>query len=541
MKKTVFLLALCSIILAGCSDNYNTTGQDEAGAQVISITATMPEKAEPAGSGTRALLEQDALDIQLIWEVDDEIQFFFVYGDNKKARVVTEVSSVSADGKSAFFSLTLPDDISYPFDLYGVYGGGGLSTVPGEEHLAVLPTHANSVAKSLEELGTNNGVMLSFEKKGIGEETAISGTFTHIGSIFKIQLANIGTTNLNDVKKLEFTSSSPIGAHINQEGSGTYDITTKTFSGTVTTATALSFELAAATTINAGTSLDFVSWFPVTESDWPEMVIDIYDSTNSKINTSSANVHTRTSPPVNGAAYYFYTTYEEGELSLTTAAGTFTDNRDGTVYKTIRIGAQEWMAENLKYIPEDGAGFNGNNSNKDPRYAVYGYTGSDVSEAKTTDNFATYGVLYNWPAALDRSIPADEEPDKEGPVQGVCPEGWHLPSFAEWIQLVTFMGDKPASKLKSAGPEWSSSPGIVSTNESRFSALPGGWKNRDNYEGIGEFGRWWSSTRLSKNNAHFITLRYDDNNTYFTGGGDTQDWYRQSKSRGNSVRCVRNQ
>lgn len=163
MKKTVFLLALCSIILAGCSDNYNTTGQDEAGAQVISITATMPEKAEPAGSGTRALLEQDALDIQLIWEVDDEIQFFFVYGDNKKARVVTEVSSVSADGKSAFFSLTLPDDISYPFDLYGVYGGGGLSTVPGEEHLAVLPTHANSVAKSLEELGTNNGVMLSFE------------------------------------------------------------------------------------------------------------------------------------------------------------------------------------------------------------------------------------------------------------------------------------------------------------------------------------------------------------------------------------------
>lgn len=93
--------------------------------------------------------------------------------------------------------------------------------------------------------------------------------------------------------------------------------------------------------------------------------------------------------------------------------GTFTDSRDGKVYNIVTIGKQFWMAENLAYLPsvvDPGTG-----SYTEPYYSVYGYNGTDVAAAKATENYQTYGVLYNWPAAMT-----------------ACPEGWHLPSDAEW-------------------------------------------------------------------------------------------------------------
>ncbi len=127
--------------------------------------------------------------------------------------------------------------------------------------------------------------------------------------------------------------------------------------------------------------------------------------------------------------YYIrtYTTGNKGvtygnELSFMTISGNgntgvFTDSRDGNVYKTIQIGDQVWMAENLRYLPgviESDIGSYGH-----PFFYVYGYKGSNVEKAKATNTYQTFGVLYNWPAA-----------------NSVCPHGWHLPSDDEWLQLV---------------------------------------------------------------------------------------------------------
>jgi uncharacterized protein (TIGR02145 family) len=106
--------------------------------------------------------------------------------------------------------------------------------------------------------------------------------------------------------------------------------------------------------------------------------------------------------------------------------GSFTDSRDGKVYKTVKIGDQWWMAENLAWLPEvDSIG-----KKTSLRYSVYGYKGQSVAEAKATDYYKTYGVLYNWKDALT-----------------VCPDGWHLPSEEEWFTLEVFLGLDPESVL----------------------------------------------------------------------------------------------
>jgi len=95
--------------------------------------------------------------------------------------------------------------------------------------------------------------------------------------------------------------------------------------------------------------------------------------------------------------------------------GTFTDSRDGHVYKYKKIGTQTWMTENLAYLPEvnpDSA-----TSLVDKRYYVYGYGGLDVKEAKNAENYQKYGVLYNWPAAMNGNSSSNSVPSG---VQGIC-------------------------------------------------------------------------------------------------------------------------
>lgn len=141
-----------------------------------------------------------------------------------------------------------------------------------------------------------------------------------------------------------------------------------------------------------------------------------------------------------------------------------TDPRDGKVYKTVTIGDQVWMAQNLAYRPERARGWSYRNNRR---------------------NLETYGYLYDWNTA-----------------QEVCPPGWRLPSFQDWEKLGESLGGVEAAggKLKSTGTLkdrsglWES-PNLGATNESGFSGLPGGIRYSNGaFEHIGEFGFFWSST-----------------------------------------------
>ncbi|NVO20192.1 MAG: hypothetical protein HXX13_10850 [Bacteroidetes bacterium] len=196
-------------------------------------------------------------------------------------------------------------------------------------------------------------------------------------------------------------------------------------------------------------------------------------------------------------------------------AGTFTDPRDGRVYKTLTLGNQTWIAENLKYLPAVVGPATG--SQTEPCYYVFGYDGTSIDEAKAIANFTTYGVLYNWAAAMS-----------------ACPAGWHLPDDAEWSQLIVHLGGESVAggKLKETGTTHWNDPNTGATNETGYTALPGGRRNDDGtflYSGYN--GYWWSSTVFSSGTAWGRWMYYKSN-------GVSRDAC--NKEYGFSVICVKN-
>ena len=206
-----------------------------------------------------------------------------------------------------------------------------------------------------------------------------------------------------------------------------------------------------------------------------------------------------------------------------------TDARDGNHYNAVRIGTRIWMSENLKYLPS--VDFITNGSTTDPHYYVYGYNGIVVADAKATADYSTYGVLYNWPAAMNGESSSSSNPSG---IQGVCPVGWHLPSNAEWTELIDYLGGASVAggKLKEAGTDHWSNPNTGATNESGFTALPGGERRASTVSTVfkKEFGFWWSTTEISSDYVYHVYMRYDDSNAYTSI---------MTKNDGYSVRCVK--
>ena len=206
----------------------------------------------------------------------------------------------------------------------------------------------------------------------------------------------------------------------------------------------------------------------------------------------------------------------------------YTDTRDGNHYNVVKIGNQLWMAENLKYLPSVVGPSTG--SYTEPYYYVYGYNGNDVAAAKATDNYTTYGVLYNWTAAMNGAASSSANPSS---VQGVCPAGWHLPSDAEWTQLIDFLGGGSIAggKLKETGNFHWNTPNEGATNETGFTALGGGMRySNGSFNFLRLTGEWWSTTENSDTHVWNRNMRYDDSMV---------SRYPNHKQYGFSVRCVR--
>jgi uncharacterized protein (TIGR02145 family) len=174
------------------------------------------------------------------------------------------------------------------------------------------------------------------------------------------------------------------------------------------------------------------------------------------------------------------------------------------------------MAENLAYLPSVNMVADGSEDAAGSYYYVYGYDGTNVAEAKATDNYATYGVLYNWTAAMN-----------------ACPDGWHLPSDAEWTELTDYLGGESVAggKLKETGTTHWASPNTGATNETGFTALPGGLRDDNgSFYVIGYYGDWWSATEDNATDAWNRYMYCDLSNV---------NRHYDNKEVGFSVRCLR--
>lgn len=180
---------------------------------------------------------------------------------------------------------------------------------------------------------------------------------------------------------------------------------------------------------------------------------------------------------------------------------TVCSDKDGRNYAIVKIGEQSWMTENLAYLPSVNP--SSATSITTPYYYVYGYEGSTVASAKGTANYTTYGVLYNWPAALT-----------------ACPSGWHLPTDEEWKVLEKNQGmsnsDADATgwrntgtvggKLKETGTSHWNSPNTGATNSSGFTALPSGLSNSGGFLTLGDYASFWSASEYDASLAWYRVL-----------------------------------
>ncbi len=197
-------------------------------------------------------------------------------------------------------------------------------------------------------------------------------------------------------------------------------------------------------------------------------------------------------------------------------------DRGNRSYKVVKIGGQWWMAENLAYLPVVSPPTVGSHS--DPLYYVLDYDGSNLADAMASDIYKKYGALYNWPAAL-----------KE------CPEGWHLPSDKEWMQLEMALGmtqiqaDEESLRGTDQGHQLKATFGWYKngngSNSSGFTGLPSGGRYCENsFMGNDAIGFWWAHPE-DKNNARIRALRFDTCNVWRENvlGGMENGW---------AVRCI---
>ncbi|MBX7150615.1 caspase family protein [bacterium] len=184
---------------------------------------------------------------------------------------------------------------------------------------------------------------------------------------------------------------------------------------------------------------------------------------------------------VNGKSYEF-TANMSLPIKEVSKSGTFTDLRDGETYKTIKIGNQVWMAENLNYDAGEGT-----------------YCYDDKAS-----NCNQYGRLYTWEAA-NRAVPP----------------GWHLPSKSEFEQLLNYLGGSGGNAYYE----------MIKTDGCSFPVLFAGWRSYNGpYDGRGSYARFWSSSELNTSYAWYL---------YVISYAREVNLYDYNKNNGLSIRCVK--
>ena len=208
--------------------------------------------------------------------------------------------------------------------------------------------------------------------------------------------------------------------------------------------------------------------------------------------------------------------------------GTVSD-ADGNIYKTVKIGDQEWMAENLRtthyhnaqktpipFIANDAQGEADWTNATFGAYAIYDTSGTGY----TSFSAERFGHLYNWHAVED--------------TRSLCPTDWHVPSDDEWTILINNLGGQSTAggKMKTKGSDFWDPPNMGATNASGFTGLPSGVRSSTTgkFGGIGINGFWWTSTPHISGNVHYYNLWYGDTEVRKNSSHNTL---------GYSVRCIK--
>lgn len=229
---------------------------------------------------------------------------------------------------------------------------------------------------------------------------------------------------------------------------------------------------------------------------------------------------------------YYYRAYATGKngtgygqvksfttLQVIYTKGNGVNDINGNFYRSVIIGQQEWMIDNLEVTKyNDGTEIplitNQTNwyTNKEDAYCIYN---NDIK------NITKYGLLYNGYSVITNKL---------------CPTNWHVPSKQEWEELIEYCGGSniAGGKLKEINYDYWAQPNTGASNITGFIGVGGGLRTNDgNFYNLNKNGYWWTSTEVSNASYpmnHYVTLTYSNTNAYMEG------YYKQT---GLSVRCIK--
>ena len=410
--------------------------------------------------------------------------------------------TAQTSAKSSSFNGSMYWGNNEPHNFYAYYPRNpGFSGERTEVPISLASAQSQSAAGNTDHIGALDFMVAT--PKTVTPPGAVNLTFNHVFSIMEFQIT--GSGSLSAVRLTGTNALACTGTIDLTQTPGVDDIA-YTIAQTSTSQT-VTVTLGSAASLSTTTAVSvFMMILPGTQSGDITIELEIGGSWKSMTKTPPAGGFVR------GKKYNIAVLH---------------DSRDGNLYSYKTIGTQVWMTKNLAYLPA----VSPPNvwSNTEPYYYVYGYSGTVVSEAKATTNYSTYGVLYNWIVAMNGAASSSSSPSG---VQGVCPDGWHLPSEAEWTTLINYLGISVAGgKMKEAGTTHWLSPNTGATNESGFTGLPGGYKhNNSTFYYLGTSGNWWTTYGIpSLYDASYISLHKDVSSA---------DIYSTDYQCGHSVRCV---
>jgi hypothetical protein len=349
MKKTHYLFLLTMTLfffVAGCQneevhlveDNEPGATAENAEVRTFSLTASMPE----GSLGTRVAFTQDGKNVSLTWEEGDQLDLLFVQGGTKVKQSLVPVSNISENGKKAGFSINLPQEIQDgTFDLYGVYGGLGLSD--SNPSLALLPKTDGS-ATSLTSLSEGEHFVLVFSQTGLTTTSPqASVTFRHLGSPFCLTMKNVSGTTVENVGSAKLSSSITGWAYNSGAEQMYYNVTNDQLQGD---SGGDNIMLYADGAIGTNDTINFWGWYPpLPDVSWPELTLTLYNKGNTLLGESSNDKPARTSPTLPGRCYHLYAVWNDAGLH-------FTDNSF-----TLPLGIEDLTIEGNLMHAAGGPGF----------------------------------------------------------------------------------------------------------------------------------------------------------------------------------------
>ena len=452
--------------------------------------------------------------------------------------------------ETGVFTSTLSDlaaNTEYYVRAYATYNEGTeysneVSFTTPEELLA--PTASTQSASSV----SHNAAILNGIINANGYDAAVTFEYgltidygDSINASPNTVTGNINTNVSADITGLEAEKTYHFRVKAVNSGGTTYgsDITFTTTSIPAPTATTQAATYAAQTTsvlngiVNANGSDATVSFEYGTTTSYGSTVNatpgTATGSSNTSVSTNLTSLTTNTTYRFRVKAVNAGGTTYGGDMSFTTfPPGEVVTDYEGNIYQTVVIGTQTWMAGNLKSTKyADGISLvdgTGAGDISGDLYTKYYFAYED-----NESNVSIYGKLYTWAAVMNGASSSSGNPSG---IKGVCPDGWHLPSDTEWTELTDYLGGEAAGgKLKETGTTHWTGPNTGATNETGFTALPGGLRYSSGaFQRVGNAGYFWSATKNDATNAWYRKLGYDYSSVYRGNYGN---------SYGFSVRCVK--